>query len=106
MKRLFITGFCAALLITIVTLSAHENFRIIGTVAKVTADSLDVKQTKDGVVLSMRMNRQTSISRDNKRVDRAELKVGLHVVVDARGDTLKDLLIHTVRLVPAPTTKK
>jgi hypothetical protein len=105
MKRLFITG-CAALLITIVTLSAHENFRIIGTVAKVTADSLDVKQTKDGVVLSMRMNRQTSISRDNKRVDRAELKVGLHVVVDARGDTLKDLLIHTVRLVPAPTTKK
>jgi hypothetical protein len=101
-----IVGVCAALLLIIAAVSAHENFRIIGTVVKVAAESLDVKQSKDGAVISMRMNRRTTVTRDKKPLDRDALKVGLHVVVEARGDTLKDLLIQAVRLVPAPTTKK
>src|SRR5687767_8886577 len=101
-----IAGACATLLLTITAVSAHEDFRIIGTVVKVTAESLDVKQSRDGAIISMRMNRRTTVTRDKKPLDRDALKVGLHVVVEARGDSLKDLLIHAVRLVPAPTTKK
>jgi hypothetical protein len=105
MRQIVIGAVAVALLLTIAVPSAHENFRIIGTVAKVTATSLDVKQTKDGKIISMDMNNDTSVSRDNKRVDRAELKVGVNVVVDARGDSLEELLVHAVRLVPAPTKK-
>jgi hypothetical protein len=106
MKRLTILGICAALLVTVAMLSAHEDYRIVGTVAQVTAKSLDVKQAKDGKIISMKMDNETIVTRDKKKVNRAEVKVGLSVVVDARGDSLKDLLVLEVRLVPAPTTKK
>jgi hypothetical protein len=38
----------------------------------------------------MTMDNETIVSRDKKNVNRAELKAGLNVVVDARGDSLKD----------------
>lgn len=106
MKRLSIVGMCAVLLVAVAVLSAHEDYRIVGTVAKVTATSLDVKQAKDGKVIAMKMDKETIVTRDKKKVNRAELKVGLNVVVDARGDSLKDLLVLEVRLIPAPTTKQ
>lgn len=84
---------------------AHENFRIIGTIEKVTVKTVDVKQTKDGEVVSMRIGTKMTVTRDKKPVERTELKAGEHVVVDARGDSLKDLVAVAVRLVPAPTTK-
>jgi hypothetical protein len=74
-------------------------------VEKVTAKTLDVKQTKDGTIISMQMSGQTSVTRDKKKVDRAELKAGLNVVVDARGDSVKDLRVREVRLVPKPSGK-
>ena len=106
MKRMTILGACAALLVTVAMLSAHEDYRIVGTVAKVTAKSLEVKQAKDGKIISMQMGTKTIVTRDKKRVDRTEITVGLNVVVDARGDSLKDLVVVEVRLVPAPTTKQ
>jgi hypothetical protein len=84
---------------------AHDDYRIIGTVETVTAKTLDVKQTKDGKIISMQMNEETIVTRDKKKVDRAELKTGLNVVVDARGDSLKDLQVREVRLVPKPSGK-
>jgi len=71
----------------------------------VTAKTLDVKQTKDGKIISMQMNGESIVTRDKKKVDRAELKTGLNVVVDARGDSLKDLQVLEVRLVPKPSGK-
>lgn len=90
---------CAALL------SAHENYRIIGTVAKVTAEKLDVKQTKDGKTISMFMDKATRVTRDKKKISASELKVGLHVVVDAHGDAMDDLDVVEVRIVPPPARK-
>jgi hypothetical protein len=82
---------------------AHEEFRIIGTVQKVTATRLDIKQTKDGQIISMTIDAETIVTRDKKKVNRAELKTGLNVVVDAFGDRLDDLQVLEVRLVPKPS---
>jgi hypothetical protein len=107
MKSLLLSLVCCAVLAASAgRLSAHDEFRIIGTVTKVTATSLDVKQTKDGQVIAMKMDRETIVKRGATKVDRAEIKTGGSVVVDALGDTLKDLLVLEVRLVPAPAAKK
>jgi hypothetical protein len=87
------------------TAIAHEDFRIIGTIEKVTEKTLDVKQTKDGQVVSMRIGTKMTVTRDKKPVERTGLKAGEHVVVDARGDSIKDLVAVAVRLVPPPATR-
>jgi hypothetical protein len=86
-------------------LFAHDDYRIIGVVERVTAKTIDVKQTKDGKVISMQLDADTIVTRDKRKVDRAEVKVGLHVVVDARGDSLDELTVVELRLVPAPTAQ-
>jgi hypothetical protein len=81
---------------------AHDDYRIIGTITRVTATALDVRQTKDGRTIAMTTDSATLVTRDKKKVERAELKTGLNVVVDARGDSLEDLVVLEVRLVPPP----
>ena len=96
----------AAMLLATVILSAHDEYRIIGTVTKITATTLAVKQTKDGKVITMKTDANTLVTRDKKKVARSDIKTGGHVVVDALGDTINDLLVVEVRLVPAPATKE
>ena len=105
MIRRGIVGLFAALMLSAASPTAHENYRIIGTITKVTAEKLDVKQTKDGKTISMFMDKTTKITRDKKPVKAAELKAGLSVVVDAHGDTMDDLDVVAVRIVPPPTKK-
>ena len=95
----------AALVISGASLSAHDKYRIIGTVAKMSGTILDVKQTKDGKTITMDMTDKTVVTRDKKKVGRAELKTGVSVVVDALGDSLDELDVVEVRIVP-PATKK
>jgi hypothetical protein len=95
----------AALMISGTTLSAHDKYRIVGTVAKVAGTVLDVTQTKDGKTITMDMTEKTVVTRDKKNVGRAELKTGLNVVVDALGDSLDELDVVEVRIVPPPTKK-
>ena len=103
-------GFCAlgivaALVISSASLSAHEKYRVIGTVAKVEGTVVDVKQTKDGKTITMDMTEKTVVTRDKKKVGRAELKTGVSVVVDAVGDSVDELDIVEIRIVPPPTKK-
>ena len=86
-------------------LSAHDNYRIIGTVLKVSGTTLDVKQTKDGKTISMEFTKTSRVIRDKKKVNVTELKSGTNVVVDGRGDSLLDLDIVEVRIVAAPAKK-
>jgi hypothetical protein len=104
-RRLMIVAVFAVFGLMSTTASAHDDYRIIGTVERVTVNALDVKQTKDGKIISMQMDRETIVTRDKTKVDRAELKTGLNVVVDARGDSLEDLAVVEVRLVPKPAGK-
>jgi len=80
-------------------LSAHEDFRVIGTISKRQASVIDVRQ-RDGTTARIRVDKQTAISRDDKHVDASELKAGLTVVIDAYGDSEKDLLALEIRIVP------
>lgn len=102
MLRRFMLVTLASLTVGLVPALAHDDYRIIGTVTKVTATALDVKQTKDGKTIVMKVDSATVVTRDKKKVERTELRAGLSVVVDARGDSLEDLVVLEVRLVPAP----
>ena len=85
-------------------LSAHDHFRVIGTVTKLEKSEMDVKD-KTGKTLSILLDKQTKVNVDKKRVTTAELKVGQSVVVDAFGDDEFDLLALDVRIVPAIAPK-
>lgn len=79
--------------------SAHENFRIIGTLTKHQGVMIEVK-SRDAKTTAIKLDKQTEITRDKKKVDPSELKPGLSVVVDAYGDTEDDLLALEIRIVP------
>jgi hypothetical protein len=104
-RRFMMVAVLVALTVGTSALFAHDDYRIIGVVERVTAKTIDVKQTKDGTVISMQLDADTIVTRDKRKVDRAEVKVGLHVVVDARGDSLDELTVVELRLVPAPTAQ-
>src|SRR5687767_12057847 len=80
-------------------LLAHENVRVIGSITKHKNSTIDVTN-KDSKTLSIRLDKQTEITRDKKKVDVSELKVGQSVVVDAYGDNERDLLALEIRIVP------
>jgi hypothetical protein len=80
-------------------LLAHDNFRIIGTLTKHQDSKIDVKN-KRGKTISITLDKQTSISRDKKKVDATELKAGQSLVVDAYGDSEDDALAVYIRIVP------
>lgn len=105
------TRVSAALLITTICagapLSAHDRYRIIGTVTKITADEITVKQAKDNVLVEMDHDKKTKVTRDGKAAKIADVKVGSTVVIDALGDSILDLVVLEIRLVPPiPVTKK
>ena len=88
-------------------LSAHDRYRIIGTVTKITADEITVKQAKDNTLVEMDHDKKTKVTRDGKAAKITDVKAGSTVVIDALGDSILDLLVLEIRLVPPiPVTKK
>jgi hypothetical protein len=107
MKNSVIGLLCAATLACATPLSAHDEYRIVGTVAKITATQIDVRQIKDGKIVEIDIDKQTKVTRDKKPVAFKQIKVGGSVVVEAYGDSILDLLALEIRLVPAiPSTAK
>ena len=104
LRRAFVIATLAALIITSLPLAAHEDFRIIGTVTLRKGKKLEVK-TKEGRTVSMMLDGNTKVTRDKKPLTLDELKTGLSVVVNARGDTIDDLTVVDVRIVPALTRR-
>ena len=99
MRRMFILTMLAALVAGTGVLTAHDEFRIIGTVASYKADVLAVKK-KEGQTVSIRLDKQTLITKDKKKVAPADLTAGLTVVVDSYGDYEDDSLALEIRIVP------
>jgi hypothetical protein len=77
--------------------AAHEKFKIVGTIAKVHAEQLDVKSV-DGSTYEMDMFESAAILRRNKKVARTELKPGLKVTVHALGHDFFDLEVVEVHI--------
>jgi hypothetical protein len=55
---------------------------------------------RSGQTVSIRIDKQTAVTRDKKKVDTTALKVGQSLVVDAYGDTEDDSLALEIRIVP------
>jgi hypothetical protein len=106
LKKLTIAAVCVVVLVRVAALTAHWPYRIIGTIAKVTEQSLEVQETDGGAIVSMEMNDHTVVTRDKKKLDRTDLKPGLYVVVDANGDSIRKLTIDEVKVVPPPGANK
>jgi hypothetical protein len=79
--------------------SAHDNFRIIGTLVKYENSTIQVKK-KEGNTVSIKVDKQTAVSRDKKKVPASELRAGQSLVVDAYGDAEDDALAIEIRIVP------
>ena len=92
-----------AILLAVLTWSlpagAHDDFRIVGTLAKHADSKIEVKK-RDGKTVSIRLDKQTAISRDKQKVAASELRMGQSLVVDAYGDTEDDSLAIEIRIVP------
>ena len=101
MRRTMKLVIAAALLIGAATPSAHEQFRIVGTIVKFQDLSLEVK-SRTGEPFTIKLQESTLVQREKKRVPQTELKAGRAVVVDIMADTLydEDALVISVTLVP------
>jgi hypothetical protein len=95
----------AVLLSGAVSLSAHDQVRIIGKIVKFEKLQL-VVDTAYSERFVLTLQEGTLIQRDKKRVPATELKVGRSVVVDVSGDTLYDdnLFVIAVTLVSSTTS--
>ena len=98
-RRLMVVIAASVLMLGVMSLSAHDNFRVIGSVTRLQERSIDVKN-KDLKTTTIRIDKQTEVTRDKKAVGVAELKVGQSVVVEAYGDSEADLLALEIRIVP------
>ena len=86
------------------SLFAHDNFRIIGNMMKRNDRLIDVK-TRDGRTVEIKVDKQTVVLKDKKKIAQAELKNGQYVVVDAYGDSEDDLLAIEIQIVPPPAVR-
>ena len=81
------------------SLSAHEKFKIVGTVVNVKTDEVAVKAI-DGATYEIDFPGTTVVTdKNHEKLDRAELKAGLKVVVMALGHDMFDLEAYEVQLV-------
>lgn len=83
--------FAALLLVGLVAgVSAHEKFKIVGTIVKVHATQLDLKAV-DGATYEIDMNDGTQVMQGLKKLPQSVLRPGLQVTVDALGHDMFDL---------------
>ena len=80
-------------------LSAHEKFKIVGSVAALKTTEIAVKAI-DGATYEIDMDDGTAVTdRNHQKVDRRNLKVGASVVVLALGHDMFDLEAFEIQLV-------
>ena len=77
--------------------SAHEKFKIVGTVVQVHAEQLDVKGV-DGSIYEMDFFDSAPVFRRNSKVGRGALKRGVKVTVNALGHDFFDLEVVEVHV--------
>ena len=105
MRRQFLVLTLVALLSGLAPVSAHDDYRIIGAISAVTLTGVEVKE-QSGTAVSIALDSATRVTRDGKKASVLDLKTGLHVAVDARGDSLAELVAAEVRIVPSPPSKR
>jgi hypothetical protein len=98
-RRVFILTVLVAIGGGLEQLLAHDEFRIIGTLEKHQSSVIVVKKNT-GKSVSIRLDKQTSITQDKKIVGAVALKIGQSLVIDAYGDEEENSLALEIRIVP------
>ena len=89
----------ATLAAVVCTVSAHEKFKIVGSVVAVKVDEVAVKAI-DGATYEIDMFETTVVTdKNHKKLDKKELRPGLSVVVLALGHDMFDLEAFEIQLV-------
>jgi hypothetical protein len=84
---------------TVIFVTAHEKFKIVGSVVHVKSDEVAVKSI-DGAIYEIDLLESTVVTdKHHKRLDRKELKPGLSVVVMALGHDMFDLEAFEIQLM-------
>jgi hypothetical protein len=78
---------------------AHDEFRFVGTVTKLDKGSMQLK-AQDPKPVTIKIDGQTLITKDKKKISIGAIKTGDSVVVDAEGDSYADLVALEIRVVP------
>jgi len=104
-NRTIISLSIVAILLGALSVRAHDSFRIIGDITKLTDTELSVKN-KDSKTFVIALSKATHVWRGKKKVPATELKVGLSVVVDAMGDSALDLEAQDITIVPPLKSSK
>jgi hypothetical protein len=87
-----------ALVVTVASVAAHEKFKIVGTVTALKKDEIAVKAI-DGATYEIDFTDGAVVTdKNHKKIDRAQLKVGIKVVVLALGHDMFDLEAYEVQL--------
>ena len=109
MKRGMIAAFAVCVLLASVAFAHGDKKHVMGTLEKINADSVVVKQA-DGKSVEVKLVSGTMyVSRDGKAAQLSDLAVGDRVVIHATptGDTLSaDEVKFSVPGAPAPSSPK
>ena len=103
MKR--ILAIAASTLALTALATAHEYYRVVGTIVNVSQWEITMN-SQDGQTVTMALDRKVQITRDKKTVSRDELHPGLYVIAEGSGDTLESTIVTDVTIVPPPRPKK
>ena len=98
-RRVFFLAALMAITGGVGQLSAHDNFRIIGTLEK-HQNSVIVVKKNTGATVSIKIDKQTDVTQDKKTVGPVALKLGQSLVIDAYGDEENNSLALEIRIVP------
>jgi hypothetical protein len=104
-RWMMVVSVLAVLVAMAVPAAAHNEYRIIGTIEKVTATQLSVRQTKDNKIIAMKIDKTAVVMRGKKKVGQSALQPALSVVVIACGDSIDKLEVLEVKILPSPGTK-
>jgi len=83
----------------VAAVSAHEKFKIVGTIAGLKKDEIAVKAV-DGATYEIDMHDDTPVTdKRHKKIPHDELKPGANVVILALGHDMFDLEAYEIQLV-------
>ena len=101
-RRLVIVFVLLVCALGTVPLSAHDDFRIIGTLEKHQDSTIAVAKKNTGKIVSIKIDKKTVITQGDSdtKLDTTALKSGQTLVIDAYGDSEDGSLALEIRIVP------
>jgi hypothetical protein len=99
-RRFTIALLSVAFIVAAAMLASAHIVEVTGTIVERTAELIDVK-TASGEIVTVKIESNTTVMRNKRVVDAAELKVGVRVEAQTLDDPSADLVAYLVTILPA-----